>query len=198
MAALTATPIEARSLSRARSAELEHAGAAGFSLLELVVATLVLSTLLLFVAQGLQEGQRQVADAQRSLARGSSQLATTLLRLDARSARSIASGLGGWSIGPLVLRLPDGSSVAYVRADDRLERVVLDPGGREELRQIVARRVIAFRWQRPAAGLLEVGIALRPPPRPPHVLDRSAVPPPDPWPIEHITVALRSRPRSAW
>ncbi|HUP25584.1 MAG TPA: type II secretion system protein [Thermoanaerobaculia bacterium] len=198
MAALTATIREARHRSGGRPQQLAHVGAAGFSLLELVVATLVLSTVLLFVAQGLQESQRQVAEAQRSLGRGSTQLATALLRLDARSAHSIASGLGSWGTGPLVLLLPDGSSIVYLTAHDRLERVVLRSGGREDSRQVVARGVLAFRWQRKVADLLEVAIALRPPPRPPRVLDRSAVLPPDPSPIEHVTVALRSRSRSAW
>jgi type II secretory pathway pseudopilin PulG len=195
---LTATTRHARRRPRRRPAELAHVGAAGFSLLELVVATLVLSTVLLFVAQGLQESQRQVAEAQRSLGRGSTQLATALLRLDARSARSIAPGLGSWGTGPLVLLLPDGSSIAYRTAHHRLERVVLDSAGREESRRVVARGVLAFRWQRKVTGLLEVAIALRPPPRPPRVLDRSAALPPDPSPIEHVTVALRSRPRSTW
>jgi type II secretory pathway pseudopilin PulG len=198
VAALSGVIQRARRRPNGLSDERRDAGAGGFSLLELVVATLVLSTVLLFVAQGLQESQRQVVEAQRSLMRGSSQLAVALLRLDARSARSVAPGLGGWSTDPLVLTLPDGSYVAYATAGDRLERVVLDSGGREQSRQVVARELLAFRWQRPAAGLLEVAIALRPPPRPPRVLDRSAVLPPDPSPIEYVTVALRSRSRSSW
>ena len=173
-------------------------GATGFSLLELVVATLVLSTVLLFVAQGLQESRRQIVDAHRTVTRGSSQMALALLRLDARSAHGIAPSLGGWSTGPLVLALPDGSYVAYATAGDRLERVVLGSGGGEESRKVVARDLLAFRWQSPMAGLLEVAISLRPPLRPPRVLDRSAVLPPDPSPIEHLTVALRSRSRAAW
>lgn len=198
MAALTGATLQPRRRPSELSDEHRDVGAAGFSLLELVVAMLVLSTVLLFVAQGLQESQRQVVEARRSVTRGSSQLALALVRLDARSARGIASGLGGWSTGPLVLALPDGSYVAYATAGDRLERVVLDSVGREQSRQIVARDLLAFRWQSPMVGLLEVAISLRPPPRPPRVLDRSAVLPPDPSPIEHVTVALRSSSRSAW
>jgi prepilin-type N-terminal cleavage/methylation domain-containing protein len=170
----------------------------GFSLLELVVATLVLSVVLLFVAQGLLEAQRLFVDAQRSVTRGSTQLAFTFLRRDARSSRSVAHAAVAWGQRPLLLSLPDGSRVAYALADDRLERRVLDPGGRERSRQVVARNVLAFHWQRPAAGLLEATVVLRPPPPPPRVLDRSAIRPAEPSPVDSITVALRSRSRSAW
>lgn len=169
----------------------------GFSLLELVIATLVLSVVLLYVTLGLREAGRQLGEAQRTVTRGSTDLAFALLRRDARSSRHLPLG-GGWSRSPLVLALPDGSRVAYVLEQDRLERLVLDAANRPESAQTLARSVLSFRWRALAPALLETEIALRPPRRPPRVLDRSAVRPRDPPLFERVTVALRSRPRQEW
>jgi len=188
------------------------AGERGFSVLELVVACAVLATVLVLAGGALREANRQLGDAQRSLTRGSTQLALTTIRHDAKSARSVRAGAStaaatsipaaqtpaSWTSTPLVLAGPDGSRAVYRFAGGALERVVQDPSGRERTRQIVARQVALFRWRRPAVGLVEVEIALRPPPRPPRILDRSAPRPPAPPALERITVALRSRSRSAW
>lgn len=183
---------------RRTSGFLPRGGEAGYTLLELAVATLVLSVLLLFVAQGLREAQGLFLRSQRRLVAGSTELAFTYLRQDARSARSASGSASVWRFTPLVLAQPDGSSVTYRADGDRLDRVVSAQAGRPELVQTVARQVLSFRWRRPAVGLVEAEIVLRPPPRPPRLLDRSAPRPLDGSPVERATFALRSRPRTEW
>ncbi|HVS63912.1 MAG TPA: prepilin-type N-terminal cleavage/methylation domain-containing protein [Thermoanaerobaculia bacterium] len=173
-------------------------GQEGFTVLELVVACVVLAVVMLFAAQGLREAQRQLTEAQRGVTRGTTQLAFALIRRDARSASSASTSGSAWSGQPLVLARPDGSRATYLVREELLERVVYDGAGVQQVRQIVARQVLLFRWRRRGPGLVEAELALRPPPRPVRALDRSALTTPEPPPLERLTVSLRSRSRSAW
>jgi prepilin-type N-terminal cleavage/methylation domain-containing protein len=169
----------------------------GFSLLELTIATLVLGVALLLAAQGLLETQRILAGAQRHLASGSTDYAAALLRRDARSARRVFGSSTAWAAGALRLEAAGGDQVEYRLDATALERIRRDPGGALRSRQVVARGVAGFRWQA-GAGLLEVELALAPPPPRARVLRRGGAPLFPAPARERITVALRGTPRTWW
>ncbi|HVS16866.1 MAG TPA: hypothetical protein VMV46_23380 [Thermoanaerobaculia bacterium] len=169
----------------------------GFSLLELTLAALVLGVGLALAAQGLLEAQRIFADAQRHLAGGSTELAAALLRGDARSARGVVAVSSGWSTAALRLEPPGGGFIEYRRRDDVLVRVRRDAAGAVGAPQVVARAVAGFRWQR-RGDLLEVELALAPPPPRARMLRRRGPPLFATPPTERVTVALRAAPRTRW
>lgn len=143
--------------------------AAGYTLVEMVVALAVLAVALALAAGLLREAAWTLAGAAREARAPLASLAATTLRRDVRASAGVAPhplavpGSPLWLSDPLVLRgHPDGS-VVYALEGDRLVRRVLPPGGGAPRRRDLLRDVTVWGWRLPAAGLVEVRAAFAPP-----------------------------------
>ena len=138
------------------------AKAAGFTLVEVVVALGVL-------AIGLALASRLLIESQLGLVRTSAELgnplpryALTLLRSDLEQAAPIPPMAAVWRSSPLILTLPGGDRVAWVGTDaEAVERVILDAAGRPRVRHLVLRDVAAWRWRPASNGLIDAEITYR-------------------------------------
>ena len=133
---------------------------AGTTLLELLVAFVVVSVALMIAGRLLLEAQsRTVFEAQRTL-EPVADLAIDQLRADLRLAQGVERPLfGGWERGPLELVGHPAGPVVYDALGGRLvRRIELDEGGGE---RPVLDRVTTFRWRLAADGAVDVELAYR-------------------------------------
>jgi hypothetical protein len=160
-------------------------------MLELTIATAILSLVSLLAARALLQSQEEAQRYLSDLGRPGETLALALLRHDVRSARAVGSQ-PGWSESPLRLELGDGTVVTY-RTDRRLlERVV---SGRDAsvTATTLFRGFDQWRWRTPNGAVVEVvwlrgrGTAWRP-----------GRPARDRHEVSSLRLALRNRPRSGW
>ena len=136
----------------------------GFSLLELVVATLLLSLVMLIASQVLLDTQRFAALAQQELTPPDAGLALLRLRGDARASNSIRTRTRE---GQRRLELTGAADrgrgkILYFLDDEELIREVVDRSGSGISRGTLLRGVEYFRWRRIDRGLLEIELQTRP------------------------------------
>lgn len=142
--------------SRDRSSE------AGFTVLELTIASVLFLLGLLLATQLLLESQRMlvhVAAEQRNVL---PEYALRLLRRDLHNSREILSPGLGWSGDQLLLRTRDGTGDVQVRYrldGDCLERAVAEPG-EELVGRCLLREVVSWRWRSLSTDLVEAELAL--------------------------------------
>jgi prepilin-type N-terminal cleavage/methylation domain-containing protein len=149
------------SLSRARQRWGVRPGAAGFSLVEMVVTMAVLAIGLALVGRLVIEAQLGLARAQAELGNPLPRYALARLRSDLRSALGVPAILPGWRSSPLTLVLEGGERIAWQRSDDDLERAILDPSGEASVRHVALRDVADWRWRPTADGLVDVELVYR-------------------------------------
>lgn len=138
----------------------EPRGAAGFSVLELVVTMAVVAIALALVGRLLLESQLGLLRAQAELGNPLPRYALARLRSDVQGALDVPAILPGWRSSPLLLS-GDGQRVAWRRDGDDLERVILDAAGNPEVRHVALRDVADWRWRVVAPGLVDVELVYR-------------------------------------
>lgn len=143
--------------------------AAGYTLVEMVVALAVLAVALALAAGLLREAAWTLAGAAREARAPLAPLAAATLRRDVRASAGVAPhplaipGSPVWLSDPLVLRGHPEGSVVYALEDDRLVRRVLPPDGGAPRERDVLRDMTVWGWRLPAPGLVEVRVAFAPP-----------------------------------
>jgi prepilin-type N-terminal cleavage/methylation domain-containing protein len=146
-----------------------RSSAAGFTLVEMLVALVVLAVALALAAGLLREAAWTLAGAAREARAPLAPLAAATLRRDVRASARVAPhplavpGSSLWLSDPLVLLGHPAGRVVYVLEGDLLVRRVLPPGGGEPRERDLLRDVTAWGWRLPAAGLVEVHAAFAPP-----------------------------------
>lgn len=130
----------------------------GFTLIEMLVSTVILMFVMLLALQMLAEAGRLLSTAQVEIAQPSIKLATRWLRRDIQGA----SGLGRLAFlatsGPLELSGHREGILRYELAGANLDRVIVATGGRVIGRRTVLREVLGWRWRALNSGLVEVEI----------------------------------------
>lgn len=164
-------------------------------MLELIVATLVISVLLLMSAQMLDRARLLTMMTGKELVRSTPQQALALLRRDVRMARAAGPAASTAGVRPLALTHPDSTTVIYSLEDGGLVRVVLASDGTELGRRTLLGEIGRWEW-RSSAGLVDLTIERRREPRP-EVARRVAFRPPADDIVE-LRLALRSDLRSGW
>lgn len=196
------------------SASSSHpSGRAGFSLVELVVASLVLSVALLLATQILRDSHRFSTLAQDELVRPDSGVATARLRADVRGARSfrgraLLSPLSSNEQAPrssqpqlvsgaFQLELRGGADqgrgmVSYRLEQGQLIRRSVDRSGAQLSAGVALSGVRSFRWRRMNARLLRIELEVGPAGRPSTPGSRPVT--------QKLTLftALRNVPSSTW
>jgi prepilin-type N-terminal cleavage/methylation domain-containing protein len=133
-------------------------GRAGFTLVEVLVTLGVL-------AVGLALASRLLIESQLGLVRTSAELGNPMpryalerLRSDLEQADAVPVLLPGvWGSSPMVLIFPGGGRVAWARSEvGDIERVILDPAGRPEVRHVALRDVAEWRWRLAAPRLVDL------------------------------------------
>jgi hypothetical protein len=132
----------------------QRAGEAGFTLIELAVATVVMLLALLLACDLLDESGRLLAHSARRARDAQPLLATELLRNDLRAALPVVPP-GLWSSDALELDRPTFGAATWQLAGDVLERIAAEGG------QPLLRGVAGWRWRALPGGAVEVEIRLR-------------------------------------
>jgi prepilin-type N-terminal cleavage/methylation domain-containing protein len=147
---------------RGRSALRRRRRAAGFSLVELVVATALVALALALAARLLAETQRRYAAAAREQLDPDPAVALAMLRADAQSAAGAAGVFapGHESPGPLELVGHPAGTVRWEIAGGDLVRSVLDPAGRPQGRLLLLRDAGYWGWSE-ERGLLTARVGYR-------------------------------------
>jgi prepilin-type N-terminal cleavage/methylation domain-containing protein len=146
-----------------------RSSAAGFTLVEMLVALVVLAVALALAAGLLREAAWTLAGAAREARAPLAPLAAATLRRDVRASARVAPhplavpGSPLWLSDPLVLLGHPAGRVVYALEGDLLVRRVLPPGGGEPRRRELLRDVTVWGWRLPAAGLVEIHAAFAPP-----------------------------------
>lgn len=131
----------------------------GFSLLEVLVAMLLVGLILLLAVNLLREVHITSVEVQRTLPDSIPQFAIQLLRHDIQRSRGTETAPGN---GPLGLALSDGSRVYYDESLGRLTRTVIAGDGTVQGERVVMRGVRLWSWHDTLApGLVEVQIVYR-------------------------------------
>lgn len=131
--------------------------AAGFSVLELVVATLVLLVSTLLAAKLLQDVGMQIAWSGRQALEVSPNLALEQIRTDLRGSQGTSDSLGMWQSAPLAVQASStGYAIVYELVGDELLRRATSPSGRKTER-VVLDKVVDLRY-RINHGAVEVEI----------------------------------------
>lgn len=121
--------------------------AGGFSVLELVVASLVLLVAVALAARLLQDVGMQIAWSGRKTLEVSPNLALEQLRTDLRGSFGTADSLGMWQGAPLAVQgSSTGYGIVYLIEDGQLLRRTTDPSGKVEQR-LVLDKVVDLRYR---------------------------------------------------
>jgi prepilin-type N-terminal cleavage/methylation domain-containing protein len=162
----------------------------GFSLLELTIATAILSLACALVASALVLSQDEARTYLGEMGRPSEALALALLRHDVRSARAV-SLQPGWSTSPLRLELDD--AVVTYRTDGGVLRRAVSSRGAAETATTPLPALEQWQWRTPTAGVVEVAWTQT---RSGAV--RRGRPARDRHEVSTLRLALRNGPRSRW
>jgi prepilin-type N-terminal cleavage/methylation domain-containing protein len=177
--------------------------AAGYTLVEMLVALVVLAVGLALAAGLLREAAWTLAGAAREARAPLAPLAAATLRGDVQSSAGVAPhplatpGSPLWLSDPLVLLGHPAGSVVYALEGDRLVRRVLPAGGGEPRERDLLRDVTVWGWRLPAAGLVEVHAAFAPPAPPGGLRHRRFLTGTTAGGAGDRTVWLRAAPRAA-
>ena len=146
--------------------------AAGYTLVEMLVALVVLTVVLALAAGLLREAAWALAGAAREARAPLAPLAAATLRRDVRASAGVAPhplatpGSSLWLSDPLVLLGHPAGRVVYALEGDRLVRRVLPADGGAPRQRDLLRDVTVWGWRLPAAGLVEVRAAFDSPAAP--------------------------------
>jgi hypothetical protein len=130
----------------------------GFTVLEMLVALLLVGLVLTLSVQLLMRVQATSLDWRRTLPDPVPQFAIQLLRNDLHRSHSVSGSPGD---GPLVLTLSDGSSVSYESSLGQLVRVVIGEDGAPLGQRTVMRGIDLWNWHMLARGLIEIQVVYR-------------------------------------
>lgn len=129
----------------------------GFSLTEILVSLAILGLTLAGIYDVLRQGMQSVARTRSAETTPQLDTAWLQVRRDVQAAVVASAGGEAWGSEPLDLQLPGGRTIRLALRDGALVREERE-GHRAGalLLRVLARPVRAFRWRRPADGLLEV------------------------------------------
>ena len=134
------------------------ARAHGFTLLETLVALLLVGLALSLSVQLLQRVQIASVEWRRTLPDPVPQFAVQLMRNDVQRASSVAGSPG---TGPLVLTLSTGERIAYEANLGSLERTVTATDGSIRGERAILRGLDLWSWRSPSLGLVEIHLVYR-------------------------------------
>lgn len=178
--------------ARARAGPRGGDAAAGYTLLEMVVALAVFVVGLVLVAGVLIESHRMLAQVGVELRAPEVDGALDLLRVELQGAAGVgggpAGGGPGWSRDRLMVTRPDGATVVYERQGRRLVR----RWGGQEGRTVVP-DLVSWRWRRLGPTLVTVEVVWEAGDRPAGVVasPRGRIGAGRGWRMERITAAVR-------
>lgn len=127
----------------------------GATLVELLVAFALLSTIAVLSAQLVIQSTRLIDTAARASRNPDLVIATEWVRRDLYEAVGVVGGSLGWTDSPLVASAQHGGWVAYAMVDGTLTRTNALPGGVPTDSRVLLRGVIGWRWR------VDDGIAVR-------------------------------------
>lgn len=119
----------------------------GATLVELLVALVLLSAIAVLSAQLVIQSTRLMDTAARASRNPDLIIATEWVRRDLYEAVSVVGSTLGWSDGPLVAMTQNGGWVALAPVDGVLVRTFAPPGGLPTDNRIILRGVIGWRWR---------------------------------------------------
>lgn len=132
---------------------------AGFTLLEVLVALVIVGLILLLAVQLLGEVHAVSVQWRRTLPDPVPEFAIQLLRSDIHRSKDIATPPG---IGPLGLRQSDGSTIYYDESLGKLVRTVVAADGSVQGERVVMHGVTFWSWHNTLApGLVETQVVYR-------------------------------------
>lgn len=132
---------------RSRAPQPRPRRAAGFSVLELVVAAAILGVAMLIAARLLQDVGMQIAWSGRKTLELSPSLALEQLRTDLRNSQGTGDALGMWQSPPLaVQRSSTEYTIVYDIEDRKLLRRTIAPSGRRTER-VLLDQVVDLRYR---------------------------------------------------
>ena len=130
----------------------------GFTVLELVISTGIMTLVLLTAIGLLSESGRLLTKAQVEFAEPSVDLATRWLRRDLQGAEAVGKASVAIGEEPLdIVGNPEGP-LRYELVGQRLDRVLLSSDGEEVGRRTLLRRVTNWEWRTVSSGLVEVEV----------------------------------------
>lgn len=132
--------------------------ASGFTLLEMLVALLLVGLILGLSVQLLAQVQITTLEWRRTLPDPVPQFAIQLLRSDIQRSRAVTGSPGS---GPLLLQFPDESLVSYETGPGGLVRTVFNDAGQARGQRTLMRGLDFWSWRLVAQGLVEVQIVYR-------------------------------------
>jgi len=162
----------------------------GFSLVELVVVTLLMSLAVMLAAEMVVQSIRLVEGTGKSLRDPAFVGASMRLRRDVHQAAAILGDAPVWSTWPLELRLNGGGAVRVEATGGELVRTELDATSKEISRTVLVRGVRRWRWRKSAPMLVEFEVTLSMHRDPWYSLHRSN-PSADQERTETLTLAVR-------
>ena len=122
----------------------------GFTVLEMLVALVLTSVVVLAAAQLVAESAQVIDGAGRTMRSPSFTLAMATLRRDVQGAAGAGpSSAHGWSEGALELISWDGHRVRIFVEGDAIVRQTVDESGRSTGRRVLVRGVSAWWWRSP-------------------------------------------------
>jgi prepilin-type N-terminal cleavage/methylation domain-containing protein len=145
-----------------RRARAPLPSAAGFTLVEVMIALAVLSIGMALASRLLIESQLGLVRANAELGNPMPRYALALLRWDLEQATAVPPLLPVWRSTPLILTLASGERVAWARSElDDLERVVLEDDGTLKVRHVVLRDVADWQWKPVTTRLIDAEVIWR-------------------------------------
>ncbi len=138
----------------------------GFTILEILVSFVILSTAMLIASRLLVESQVRMAHSARKATDPVAFIALKQIRADVRMASAIGGPGSGWTWDPLVLGGHPAGIVRYEKIGSDLVRKL--QGGEEDAARIVMHSVAVWRWRvSPEAPLdyVEIELGYRETPR---------------------------------
>ena len=128
----------------------------GFTLIEMVVTTGVLVVAIVLASQVLLEAQLEMNLRTAESSDPNLRFASERLRRDIESATGVAGLDNEWRQGALSLSFSNGRRVRWSFDGVDLLRIVEDPAMEEEVRIVVLREVVSWRWRRVAPRTVDV------------------------------------------
>ena len=129
---------------------------AGFTLVELMIATALIMLTLILALSLIQANHRQMQAVDANIEKAVMEAGVERIRRDLRSATRVTLIVPRWVDAPLILELDNGTQLIYTR-DDRglVRREVSTRPGAQGSELVLMRDIVGFRWRSPGSRLVD-------------------------------------------